>query len=85
MSNKNILETINFLLNNNEDVYWSNSNYHVKKDSKTNKLIVVCIENGYTTPLEKEDIKDCGTHKWAIREYDLYDFKFIPHQTTINY
>ena len=76
MSNKNILKTINFLLNINEDVYWSNSNYQVKKDTNNN-LIVVCTKNGYTTPLENSDLKDCGTHKWAIRENDLYDFKLI--------
>jgi len=76
MSNKNILKTINFLLNINEDVYWLNSNYQVKKDTNNN-LIVVCTKNGYTTPLDKSDLKDCGTHKWAIRENDLYDFKLI--------
>jgi hypothetical protein len=76
MSNKNILKTINFLLNINEDVYWSNTNYQVKKDND-NKLIVVCTNNGYTTPLTNCDLKDCGTHKWAIRENNLINFKLI--------
>ena len=76
MSNKNILKTINFLLNINEDVYWSNTNYQVKKDSD-NKLIVVCTNNGYTTALTNCDLKDCGTHKWAIRENNLINFKLI--------
>ena len=76
MSNKNILKTINFLLNINEDVYWSNTNYQVKKDSD-NKLIVVCKNNGYITPLTNCDLKDCGTHKWAIRENNLINFKLI--------
>ena len=74
--NTEILKTINFLLNINEDVYWSNSNYRVKKDTNNN-LIVVCAINGYTTPLTNCDLKDCGTHKWAIRENDLYNFKHI--------
>ena len=76
MSNQEILNTINFLLNINEDVYWSNSNYQVKKDTN-NELIVVCSINGYTTPLTNCDLKKCGTHKWAIRENSLYNFNLI--------
>tara|TARA_R110002020_G_C15690142_1_gene719746 strand:+ start:183 stop:416 length:234 start_codon:yes stop_codon:yes gene_type:complete len=76
MTNQEILKTINFLLSINEDVYWSNSNYKVKKDADK-KLIVVCDINDYTTPLTNCDLKKCGTHKWAIRENDLYNFKMI--------
>jgi len=76
MTNQDILKTINFLLSINEDVYWSNSNYKVEKDTD-NKLIVVCTINDYTTPLTNCDLKECGTHKWAIRENDLMNFKLI--------
>ena len=42
-----------------------------------NKLIVICTENGFTMGLQNSELKDCGTHKWAIRENDLSNFKLI--------
>tara|TARA_R110000744_G_scaffold275650_1_gene388485 strand:+ start:655 stop:888 length:234 start_codon:yes stop_codon:yes gene_type:complete len=76
MKNSDILKTINFLLNINEDVYWKSSLYKVVKDTN-NKLIVICTENGFTMGLQNSELKDCGTHKWAIRENDLSNFKLI--------
>jgi len=74
--NIEILKTINFLLNINEDVYWSNTNYNIVRESNGN-LLVVCKLNGYTTGLQNSDLSECGTHKWTIRENDLYNFKHI--------
>ena len=76
MTNQEILKTINFLLDNNEDVYWSNSNYNVIRE-KNGNLLVVCNKNGFTMGLQNSELKDCGTHKWAIRENNLINFKLI--------
>ena len=76
MTNQEILKTINFLLDNNEDVYWSNSNYNVIRE-KNGTLLVVCNKNGFTMGLQNSELKDCGTHKWAIRENNLINFKLI--------
>jgi|TARA_R100000781_G_scaffold13581_2_gene11685 hypothetical protein len=82
-SNKEILKTINFLLDNNETVFWSNQNYEVKRETN-GKLIVVCTSNGFTVGLQNCEIKDCGTDKWTIREYNLKNFNCI-HYTMFNY
>ena len=76
MKNSEILKTINFLLDNNENVYWKNSLYDVVRGTD-GTLLVVCNENGYTTGLQNSDLKDCVTHKWAIRENNLFNFKLI--------
>mgnify|MGYP003667141314 CR=1 FL=1 len=76
MTNSEILKTINFLLDNNENVYWKSSLYDVVRDTD-GTLLVVCNENGFTSGLGNCDLKDCGTHKWAIRENNLVNFKLI--------
>lgn len=83
LSNKEILKTINFLLDNNETVFWSNQNYEVKRESN-GKLIVVCTSNGFTSGLQNAELKECGTDKWTIREYNLKNFNCI-HYTMFNY
>ena len=76
MTNQEILKTIHFLLDNNENVYWKSSLYDVVREDNGN-LLVVCNANGFTMGLHNSELKDCGTHKWAIRENDLYNFKLI--------
>jgi hypothetical protein len=77
MTNQEILKTINFLLDNDENVYWKSSIYDVVRDSKNGELLVVCNQNGSTIGLSDSELKHCGTHKWAIRENGLYNFKLI--------
>ncbi|QDP49649.1 MAG: hypothetical protein Unbinned4026contig1003_12 [Prokaryotic dsDNA virus sp.] len=76
MTNKETLKTINYLLDINEDVYWKSSLYKVVRNTN-NKLLVVCTKNGFTMSLQDTEIKDCGTHKWAIREHNLTNFNLI--------
>jgi hypothetical protein len=76
LSNKKTLSIINFLINNNEEVNWSNDNYKIVKESKGN-LLVVCKENGFTTKLTNEDLKKCYTDKWAVRQYELIGFPIM--------
>lgn len=78
LSNKKTLSIINFLLNNNEDVYWAGDNYKVKKEKITGKLLVVCTDNGYTTGLQFDELKECYTSKYAVREYGLWEFPILP-------
>ena len=74
--NTEILKTINFLIDIKEEVYWSNTNYKIVRESNGN-LLVVCKQNGFTSGLTNCDLSKCGTHKWAIRENDLFNFKHI--------
>jgi len=74
--NTEILKTINFLIDIKEEVYWSNTNYNIVRESNGN-LLVVCKINGFTSGLTDCDLSECGTHKWAIRENDLFNFKHI--------
>lgn len=66
-SNENTAAQLNFILTNNMEVNIHNENYEVKNDKGV--LIVVCKSNGFTSRLEKHEIKDCYTSKWNVREY----------------
>tara|TARA_R110001583_G_scaffold41335_2_gene131609 strand:+ start:16407 stop:16640 length:234 start_codon:yes stop_codon:yes gene_type:complete len=76
MTNQQIIKTINFLLDNKENVYWKSSLYDIVRESD-GKLLVVCNSNGFTMGLQNSELKNCGTHKWAIRENNLLNFKLI--------
>lgn len=78
LSNKKTLSIINFLLDNNKEVFWATRWYRVKKEKNTGKLLVVCTENGYTTGLKKSDLDNCFADKWAVREYGLWQFPILP-------
>ena len=80
--NKEILKTINFLLDNNEQVFCGNQNYEVVRESN-GKLLTVCSSNGFTCGLQNSELKDCGTSKWTIREHNLINFKMI-HYSAFN-
>ena len=77
---KERLQDIKLLLDNKESVCWKNDLYDVKYDIK-NKIIVVCNENNYTTGLQKEDLLNCYTDKWTIREnnYNLKNITTYPN------
>jgi hypothetical protein len=75
---KDRLEDIKLLLDNNEFVAWSSDMYKLKYKSLDNKkILVVCTENGFTTALCENDILDCYTDKWTIRENDYPQLKNI--------
>jgi len=78
LSNKKTLSIINFLLDNNKEVYWASTWYRVKKEKNTGKLLVVCTENGYTTGLLKSDLDNCFADKWAVREFGILGFPILP-------
>ena len=67
---------LNNLIDNNIEVYWSNSNYIVKR-KKNGDLIVVCTCNGFTSCLHEEELMDCGINKWDMRENGLTHLKLI--------
>jgi len=72
------LDDIILLLDNNEFVAWSNDLYKLKYNSSNKKeILVVCTTNGYTTGLSKNDILDCYTDKWTIRENTYPQLKNI--------
>ena len=53
-----------------------NDNYEVKNDRGA--FIVVCKINGHTIGLPGEDIKNCYTNKWNVRENkELQGFNII--------
>lgn len=66
---KDRLEDIKLLLDSNEFVACGSDMYKLKYQSLSNKkILVVCTENGFTTGLCEDDILDCYTDKWTIRE-----------------
>lgn len=66
--NENTREQLNFLLDNNMEVNIHNENYEVKNDRGV--LIVVCKSNGFISRLEDNEVKNCYTSKWNVREYE---------------
>jgi|TARA_R100001440_G_scaffold75700_1_gene103654 hypothetical protein len=72
------LDDIKLLLDNNEFVAWESDMYELRYKSLDNKkILVVCIENGYTTGLCQSDILQCYTDKWTIRENEYPQLKNI--------
>ena len=73
------LQDIKLLLDNKETVNWMNDLYDVEYDTD-GTLIVVCNQNQYTTKLTNNDILDCYTDKWTIREgiYNLNNINICP-------
>ncbi len=67
---------LNNLLDKNIEVFWNCDSYLVKKE-KNGNLIVVCIDNGFTTILDEDDLEDCGISKWDARELGTTKFKII--------
>ena len=73
----NTKEQLDFLLKNNMEVNIHNENYQVKNDKGV--LIVVCKSNGFTSRLEENEIKECYTSKWNVREHEeLEGFNIRP-------
>ena len=76
MDNENTAAQLNFLLENNMEVNIYTNDYQVKNDRGS--FIVVCKDNGHTIGLPDEDMKNCYTNKWNVRENkELQGFNII--------
>ena len=79
MNYKKTLEQISFLLNNNMEINIYNTNYQVKNDK--GNLIVECKVNGHTTGLLNDELENCFTNKWNVREHKLLKgFNIFPNK-----